>query len=145
VNIQRRVIKVTKTRRAIRAEEEAARKAKRREREIEMYFDGTRDRVLEETGVDLLAGTGFSDQPQPKLSHWGTSDGGAAYDSDAPVFDARTPSQALSDDIRVTLSDPKRQRERARLKAGGSPDARDVPDDGPSAVSYPRVPWERDL
>lgn len=141
MNVARRVVRVTKTRRAIRAEEEGARRAKIKARNIEMLLDGTRDRVLAETGFDLLAGTPFG-PPLPKRRG---IDGGAGRDdlNDGTGFDNRSPSQTLSDHIREIWNDPARREERERLKRGGSHDARDVPENAPAAVSYPRVPWER--
>jgi hypothetical protein len=138
VNVQRRVVRTYKTRRAIRAEEEAARKEKLKEWQIDCLLSGKRDRVLEEHGIDLLAGT-----------EWGASlprvqsvDAGAGYQDEEVLIDTRTPSQQLGDHIRSVVNDPERQRERARLKGGGSHDAKDVPEDSPRAVSYPPVRWE---
>ena len=138
--VERRVVKVTRTRRAIRAAEEAARKKKVRQRTIEHILDGTYDRIYEETGVNVLAGTEFG----PPL-HRPSADGGAGRDemNEGAATDLRTPTEMLTDHIRGVLNDPDRQRERRRLKAGGSHDARDVPIEAPPAVSYPRVPWEQ--
>lgn len=131
---------VWKTHRAKRAEERAAWAERHEEWQIDCLLSGKRDRVLEETGIDLLAGSPFG-PPLPKIP---SADGGAGHDAlnEPGAIDIRTPSQRLSDHIRDVLNDPERQAERRRLKAGGSHDAKDVPEDAPAAVSYPRVPWE---
>lgn len=130
---------IWKTARARRAEAEAERKAKLKEWEIETLVSGKRDAVLAETGVDLLAHSETFGEPVRHLS----VDGGEGRDQEQVIFDPRSSSQRLTDHIRDVLNDPERQRERQRLKAGGSHDAKDVPEDSPAAVSYPRQPWER--
>lgn len=132
---------VHRTGRAIRAEAEAKRKAKVKGRTVAKLLRGDYARIEEETGVNLLAGTEFG-PPLPKPSHYAEADAGAGWQEDRPVPDQRSSSETLSDHIRGVLSDPKRREERERLKRGGSHDAKDVPDDAPGAVSYPRVPWE---
>ena len=136
--VKRQVLQVTKTRRAARREEEAARRERQKEWQIDCLLSGKRDRVLAETGVDLLAGSEFG----PPLPPVPSADGGAGRDQELGSLDTRTPSQRLSDHIRDVINDSERRRERARLKGGGSHDVRDVPPDAPGAVSFPEVPWE---
>lgn len=128
--MKRQVLRVTRTRRAIRAEEEAVRKQKARERDFKLIMDGTVERFAER-GIDLLA--------QPRIP---SADGGAGREQEQNALDTRTSSETVSDHIRDIWNDPARQAERRRLKHGGSHDAKDVPEDAPAAVSHPRVPWE---
>ena len=116
---------VWKTGRAKRAAEEAERKAKLREWQIQIHLDGTRDKVLAETGVDLLAGTEWG-APLPAVP---SADGGAGREQEHGSFDTRSSSEMLSDWIRRKIAEGKEQRAKIRQLPGGIPDARLIPDD----------------
>lgn len=136
--VARRIVSVKRTRRAIRREEKAERDLLVGVMRAHMVLNGGAERIREATGVDITVGTPFGPLRPPVPS----VDAGAGFDSEPPAADQRTPSEHLTDHIRQVVNDPERKRERLRLKAGGSHDARDVPENTPGAVSYPPVRWE---
>lgn len=108
----------------------AAERERLRREDVELVLSGKRDEVLAEYGIDLL---------DHSRSH-GSADGGQGR---VAMGDMPPDPMRVSDYIRAVVNDPEREKERERLKRGGSHDAKDVPEDAPPPTSYPAVPWEQ--
>ena len=116
-------------RRRAHLEAKAARRERLRKADVELILSGKREEVLASHGIDLLA--------RPRVA---SADGGASRIEQADMPPA---PPTMSEWIRAVVNDPEREKERQRLKRGGSHDAKDVPEDAPPPVSWPPQPWEQ--